>query len=103
MGENISFLAGIELSIVAMLIVFALLYVIALILGTFKLFFKNEKANLKEKKEIKKSAPVINEKKEVSFNELEKDEDMLVAAMVASMEMSKETKNNFRIVSIKQL
>lgn len=103
-----SFLAGIELSVVAMLIVFALLYVIALILGTFKTLFKSEQNNTKEKvkKNVKEQVPVtpaVEESKKISFEELEKDNDMLVAAMVASMEMAKETKNNFRIVRIKQL
>lgn len=105
MNINMSFFEGLQLSIIAMLIVFILLYAISLVLGAFALVFKEKKV---EKKVVPKSSSnpvkVVNNPKGITFDELEKDQDMLVAAMVASMEASGENKkNNFKIVSIKQI
>ena len=92
MNINMSFFEGVQLSVISMLIVFLLLYVISLVLSVFKLVFKEKSV---EKKVIAKT---------VTFEELEKDQDMLVAAIVASMEATGENKNNnFKIVSIKQI
>lgn len=105
MNVNMSFFEGVQLSVIAMLIVFLLLYVIALVLSAFKLVFKEKPV---EKKVAPKTTTtpvktVVNPKG-ITFEELEKDQDMLVAAMVASMEASGENKkNNFKIVSIKQI
>lgn len=105
MNINMSFFEGLQLSIIAMLIVFILLYAISLVLGAFELVFKEKKV---EKKVVPKSSSnpvkVVNNPKGITFDELEKDQDMLVAAIVASMEASGENKkNNFKIVSIKQI
>lgn len=99
-----SFLAGLELSVVSMLIVFGLLYVISLILNTLKLVAGKEKP-VEKKKPVPAAQPTpVVPKKAISFEELEKDSDMFVAAMVASMEAAESSKDkNFRIVSIKQL
>ena len=98
MNINMSFFTGVQLSVISMLIVFGLLYVISLVLSAFKLIFKEEKI------EKKTSSKTIQNTKRISFDELEKDPDMLVAAMVASMEAAGENKkNNFKIVSIKQI
>lgn len=105
MNVNMSFFEGVQLSIIAMIIVFLLLYVIALVLSAFELVFKGKPV---EKKVAPKTAPtpakaVVNTKG-ITFEELEKDQDMLVAAMIASMEATGENKNNnFKIVSIKQI
>lgn len=105
MNVNMSFFEGVQLSVISMLIVFLLLYVISLVLSVFKLVFKEKPV---EKKAAPKTAPtpaktVVNAKG-ITFEELEKDQDMLVAAMVASMEATGENKkNNFKIVSIKQI
>lgn len=105
MNVNMSFFEGLQLSVISMIIVFALLYVIALVLSAFKLVFKEK---VTEKKVVVKqtSTPVktVENPKGITFDELEKDQDMLVAAMVASMEAAGENKkNNFKIVSIKQI
>ena len=111
-------MTGVQLSIMSMLIVFILLYLIALILKSFKVIFKEE--NKKEKsetivesqvqEEVKEenkevqSRKILESKNGITFEELENDQDMLIAAMVASMEAAGENKeSNYRIVSIKQL
>lgn len=111
MMEKISMMTGIQLSIMSMLIVFALLYIISLILESFKVIFKEgkeqKKADVVVKPQMKteiKTETVIVSKKGITFEELENDQDMLMAAMVASMEASGENKeSNYKIVSIKQL
>ena len=105
MNINMSFFEGVQLSVISMLIVFLLLYVISLVLSVFKLVFKEKSV---EKKVIAKTvttpAKVVANTKGITFEELEKDQDMLVAAIVASMEATGENKNNnFNIVSIKQI
>jgi len=111
MMEKISMMTGIQLSIMSMLIVFALLYIISLILESFKVIFKEGKDQKKTdvivkpkvKNEIKTETVIVS-KKGITFEELESDQDMLMAAMVASMEASGENKeSNYKIVSIKQL
>lgn len=100
-----SFLAGVELSVVAMLIVFALLYVIALILNSLKLIAGKEKAPEKKKntQAPKQSVPVV-QKKTIAFEELEKDPDMMAAALAATIDAAENSNGkNFRVVGIKQL
>lgn len=107
---HVSIVYGIKLSIMSMLIVFVLLYFISLILESFKILFKENKSKEKniskkiekQKKEVKVEK-IINDKG-ITFEEIEKDKDMLIAAMVASIEASGEKKeSNYKIVSIKKL
>lgn len=107
---HVSIVYGIKLSIMSMLIVFVLLYFISLILESFKILFKENKSKEKniskkiekQKKEVKVEK-IINDKG-ITFEEIEEDKDMLIAAMVASIEASGEKKeSNYKIVSIKKL
>ena len=99
-----SFLAGVELSVVAMLIVFGLLYVIALILNSLKLIAGKETPVPKKKTVSTPKSNVVVPKKTVSYEELEKDSDMMIASLIATMEASESSNGkNFRVVSIKQL
>ena len=105
--NDISLVYGVQLSIMSMLIVFVLLYIISLILESFKVIFKDgkeqKKADVIVKPKVKTEAVIVS-KKGITFEELESDQDMLTAAMVASMEASGENKeSNYKIVSIKQL
>lgn len=101
---------GIQLSIMSMLIVFVLLYFISLILESFKILFKENKSKEKsiskkienQKKRVK--AEKITNEKGITFEEIEKDKEMLIAAMAASIEASGEKKeSNYKIVNIKKL
>ncbi|WP_163470316.1 OadG family protein [Fusobacterium sp. IOR10] len=105
--NDISLVYGVQLSIMSMLIVFVLLYIISLILESFKVIFKDgkeqKKADVIVKPKVKTEAVIVS-KKGITFEELESDQDMFTAAMVASMEASGENKeSNYKIVSIKQL
>lgn len=103
MNEYMSFSQATEISVVSMLIVFALLYAISLVLSCFK-FIPKEKVIAKINTNKETGSKEIKNPEGVTFEELEKDGDMLVAAMVASMEASGENRiNNFKIVSIREI
>ena len=91
MNINMSFFEGVQLSVISMLIVFLLLYVISLVLSVFKLKSVEKKVIAKT---VTTPAKVVANTKGITFEELEKDQDMLVAAIVASMEATGENKNN---------
>ena len=95
---DIKFGEGLLFSIFAIIIVFvvlALLVVLINLLSTIK--FKEEK-----KEEV--TAPVVSEaKKKFTIDDI-KDEDMMVAALVATADFIEETKKtDARVVSIKQI
>jgi len=96
-----SFIESLLVSLVAIAFVFLILLIIVLCISAMqKLFFSN-----KTKKEpaapVKKTvAPVA--KKEVKNTEI-KDEDMMVAALIATIDYANETKKDVRLVSIKQI
>ncbi len=87
---------GAFFSIIAMLIVFAVLTILVIciaILSKFKF-----KENKKEE-----PVPVAVVQKKLSVEDI-KDEDMMVAALVATVEFIEETKKtDARVVSIKQI
>lgn len=107
---QLNFSSALELSVVSMLIVFLTLYGISLVLSSFEKIFKSTKEEVKkvEKKiEQKLENSVVSKvlpKQDITYEQLEQDEDMLVAAIVASMEAAKEHKNsNFRVTRIRQI
>lgn len=102
MMEKISMMTGVQLSIMSMLIVFVLLYIISLILESFKVIFNKKEDKIIENRLNSQLNQRIKEG--ITFEQLENDQDMLMAAMVASMEAAGENKeSNYKIVSIKQL
>lgn len=89
-------------ALIAIVIVFAVLliiigitYLIFKLLGLFEM--KKELDSAKKGNESKVEASNTNEKVEI------KDEDMMVAALVASIDYQNETKSNVRIKSIKEI
>lgn len=100
---NMTFAQGIQLTVIAMAIVFSLLFGISLILGLFKHIPKDKPvASAKAKKSTPKPAPVPVST--VDMAELEADEDMMVAALVASMEAAGEDKDtNYKVVRVTRL
>lgn len=100
--NQISLGYGIQLSIMSMLIVFVLLYIISLILESFKVIFNKKEDKIIENRLNSQLNQRIKEG--ITFEQLENDQDMLIAAMVASMEVAGENKeSNYKILSIKQL
>ena len=91
-------------SLVAIAFVFLILFVIILCVGAMqKLFFGNKKEKAQEvvKAPVAKPAASVA-KKEVKNTEI-KDEDMMVAALIATIDYANETKKDVRLVSIKQI
>ena len=99
------FFEALLVSLVAIAFVFLILFVIILCVGAMqKLFFGNKK---EEKAQEVVNAPVAKPtasvaKKEVKNTEI-KDEDMMVAALIATIDYANETKKDVRLVSIKQI
>ncbi len=103
MSEYMSFLQALQISLVSMLIVFILLYAISLVLSCFK-FMPKEKVIKTQNTSVKNSENKIQKQSQITSEELENNIDMLLVTMVASMEANGENKkNNFKIVSIKEI
>ena len=101
--EQMTFAEGLQLTAIAMGIVFVLLFAISVILELFRHIPHGEK-----KSEAKPTTPAPRvpavEAAGVDWAELEADEDMMVAALVASMEAAGEDKDtNYRITRITKL
>ena len=84
-------------SLIAILIVFAVLVILVLSISLFS------KIKFKEAKKEAPAAPVAAPEKKFSVDDI-KDEDMMVAALVATADFIEETKKtDARVVSIKQI
>lgn len=94
-NADVSFIDGLTITGLCMLIVFAMLIVLALLVSLIQYVNK-----------LQKKAPVlkeiVKENKPLQIEDI-KDEDMMVAALVASIDYYNETKNDVRVVSIKQI
>ena len=88
----ISFPEGITISLFSILIVFLILFFISIVIESLK------HIQLKEKK------PVIVQdiKKKITIEDI-KDEDMMVAALIASIDYQQVTKGDVQVVSIKEI
>lgn len=92
--NKIDFSTGLLISILAIIMVFVILFLIILCVQFSQIFFKNKK----DKKEEPKQITNTNEK-----NTEIKDEDMMVAALIATIEFKNETNSDAKLVSIKQI
>ena len=103
-GDNITLINALEITVISMFIVFFILSILSYVLSLFK-FIPQEK----EKKEIaKKVEPKREVEKEIKREKFDpstiKDESMLVAMMVATIEASGEEKNStVRVVGIREI
>jgi hypothetical protein len=96
--NNLSIGETLLIALVCIIIVFLML---ALLWGIVSLFRFLPKP--KEKVVEEKTTPVKSlERKPISVEDI-KDEDMMVAALVASIEYRNEVKEDVRVVSIKEL
>jgi len=88
----ISFPEGITISLFSILIVFLILFFISMVIESLK------HIQLKEKKPV-----IVQEvKKKISIEDI-KDEDMMVAALIASIDYQQVTKGDVQVVSIKEI
>lgn len=92
------FLLGLLISLVAILIVFTILLIICLSVNILKTVGK--KALSKEQEEV--NVPVVTPAKSVSIDDI-KDEDMMAAVLVATIDFVSENKKDARVVSVKQI
>ena len=84
---------------VCIAIVFLMLVLLCLIVSAFKYLPKKE-----EKKEtVAKPQPVVSAPQKAFTMDDIKDEDMMVAALVATIDYHNETKEDVRVVSVKQI
>ena len=90
--------AGI-VAVVCMAIVFGMLALIAGIISLFKFVAPKEEA----KPVVKPTAPQVQAARPALKLEDIKDEDMMAAALVATIDYHEETKEDVRVVSIKQI
>lgn len=90
--------AGI-VAVVCMAIVFGMLALIAGIISLFKFVSPKEEA----KPVVKQQAPQVQAARPALKLEDIKDEDMMAAALVATIDYHEETKEDVRVVSIKQI
>ena len=90
--------AGI-VAVVCMAIVFGMLALIAGIISLFKFTAHKEEA----KPVVKQQAPQVQAARPALKLEDIKDEDMMAAALVATIDYHEETKEDVRVVSIKQI
>ena len=98
-NENISFLDGLSVTAICVLIVFAMLIILALAVALFQ-FIKGG-----DKKVEEAPTPVVSAPQPKPSLKLEdiKDDDMMAAALVATIDYYEETKQDVRVVSIKQI
>ena len=96
---NMSFPDACLVALVCILIVFAMLALLWGVVASFKLFAPKAKAEVKENKPV-----VVQSAPQKAFTAADiKDDDMMVAALVASIDYREETKENVRVVSVKQI
>lgn len=93
--QNIGLLEGLLFSVVAILIVFVVLVLIILCVNLL--------SKIKFKEKAKPAVAVAQSVKKLTIDDI-KDEDMMVAALIATAEFVEETKEkDARLVSIKQI
>ena len=96
---NMTFSEACLVALVCIIIVFGMLALLWAVVSAFKLVVPKEKAVTKE---TKPAAVVVAPQKAFTAADI-KDEDMMVAALVASIDYREETKENVRVVSVKQI
>lgn len=100
-NEEVSFIDSLSITAICVLIVFSMLILLALVVAAFEWFKPKKKAPVQEV--VKDVAPVQYAQPSSLKLEDIKDEDMMVAALVATIDYHEETKQDVRVVSIKQI
>ena len=97
--DNLNIQQTLLISLVCMLIVFGMLAILWGIVSLFKILPQKE-----EKEEVKKASnkQTINQTEKIKMEDI-KDDDMMVAAIVASIDYHNEIKKDVRVVSVKEL
>ena len=91
------------IALISIIIVFSVLLLIIININLLQKLLFSKKAVKNEKPlETKKENQQTSVKKTVKNTEI-KDEDMMVAALIATIDYTNETKKDVRLVSIKQI
>ncbi len=100
---NLSIGETLLIAVVCMLIVFAMLALLwgIVALTSFLLNLRKQK-NISIDENLKVNVDEYNDTKPLTMEDI-KDEDMMVAALVATIEYHNEVKEDVRVVSIKEL
>ncbi len=100
---NLSIGETLLIAVVCMLIVFAMLALLwgIVALTSFLLNLRKQK-NISVDENLKVNVDEYNDTKPLTMEDI-KDEDMMVAALVATIEYHNEVKEDVRVVSIKEL
>ena len=91
--ENFSVVDGLVPALIAILMVFAILVLIIFCVNLLKLV---------NKKDVKEEITEKNPQKVLTIEDIT-DEDMMAAALIATIDYASETKKDVRLVSIKQI
>ena len=100
-NEKVSFIDSLSITAICVLIVFSMLILLALVVAAFEWFKPKKKEAVQEV--VEDVAPVQYAQPSSLKLEDIKDEDMMVAALVATIDYHEETKEDVRVVSIKQI
>jgi len=92
-GEHLTFLETLEITIISMVIVFSILILLSLVLSLFKYLPTSDRITKKYKRKKRRSF--------VNFDKM--DEDMRVAALVATIDYREEVKMEVRLKSVKRV
>lgn len=95
------FLKGLVISVIAMAIVFLILLLICLLVNLLKVIGGVAKSD-KKAESANEFIPATAEKKSFSSEDI-KDDDMMAAILVATVDYVSETKEDARVVSAKQI
>lgn len=98
-NENISFFDGLSVTAICVLIVFAMLILLALAVALFQ-FIKGGDNKVEEV-----AAPVVSTPQPRPSLKLEdiKDDDMMAAVLVATIDYANEIKEDVHLVSVREL
>ena len=96
---NLNFGEAVLISVICMVIVFAML---ALLWGLVSLFKYIPTKKAKEEAPKEEAPAALQQTESIKFEDI-KDEDMMVAALVASIDYHNEIKKDVRVVSVKEL
>ncbi len=99
-GDYITLTDSLFITVLSITIVFVILLLIALAITSFKYIFKEE-TTIKNEEPLKKDDAL---KKIVNLDDVVKDENMLVATLVASIESNNNDEDKkYRVLSIKEI
>ena len=96
-NAEVSFFDSLTITAICVLIVFSMLILLALIVAAFQLFNKKQPVVEETVAPVQYTQPSSLKLEDI------KDEDMMVAALVATIDYHEETKQDVRVVSIKQI